>query len=399
MSTILKSRYNNYREPQKVQELGLYPFFRKIESGQDAEVMVEGKKVLMFGSNSYLGLTTHPKVKEAVIEAVKKYGSSLSGSRYMNGSSDKHAELEYRLAKFLNKEAVALYSTGFQVNIGILPTIAGKGDYIFLDRLNHASINEGAKLSTAHSVVFRHNNMESLEQKLKKTPAEAFKFIVVDGIFSMEGNIVKLPELIALAKKYNAAVMSDCAHAIGVIGDHGRGTPDHFGLTDEVDIIGGTLSKSFASLGGFCASDADTINYLKHHSKSMLFAASMTPASIASALAALDIMETDDSHRLKLWDNTHYALKVMNELGFDTGASETPIIPVFIRDNMKAYQLTRMLFDRGVFVNPVVSPGVSPEDSLLRFSIMATHTHEQIDKAAETLHSAAKEIGLFETAV
>lgn len=398
MSTILQNKYQSYQEPQKAKALNLYPFFRQIQSGQDAEVLVEGKNVLMFGSNSYLGLTTHPKVKEAAIEAIKKYGSSLSGSRYMNGTSDMHEELEHRLAKFLGKEAVALYSTGFQVNIGVIPTVTGKGDYLFLDRLNHASIFEGSKLSQAQSVVFRHNNMESLEQKLSKTPKDAFKFIVVDGIFSMEGNIVKLPKLMELAKKYNAAVMTDCAHAIGVIGDHGRGTPDHFGLTDEVDIIGGTLSKSFASLGGFCASDADTINYLKHHSRSMIFAASITPASVASALAALNIMETDDSHRLKLWDNTHYTLKVMKELGFDTGASETPIVPIFIRDEYKAYKITKLLFDRGVFVNPVVSPGVSPEDSLIRFSIMATHTHEHIDRAAETLYEAAKEVNLFETA-
>lgn len=396
MGTILQNRFKDYQEPQKVKAQNLYPFFRNIQSGQDAEVIVEGKKVLMFGSNSYLGLTVHPKIKEAGIAAIKKYGSSLSGSRYMNGTSDMHTELESRLAKFLNKEAVALYSTGFQVNIGVLPTVAGKGDYLFLDRLNHASIFEGAKLSQAQSIVYRHNNPESLEQKLKKIPLDAFKLIVVDGIFSMEGNIVKLPEIVEIAKKYNAAVMTDCAHAIGVIGDHGRGTSDHFGLTDQVDIIGGTLSKSFASLGGFVASDADTVNFLRHHSRSMIFAASITPASIASALAALDIMETDDSHRLKLWDNTHYTLKVMNDLGFDTGASETPIVPIFIRDNQKAYMLTKMLFDRGVFVNPVVSPGVSPEDSLIRFSIMATHTHEQIDRAAELLYNAAKEINFFQ---
>ncbi|MFT4833427.1 MAG: 8-amino-7-oxononanoate synthase [Marinoscillum sp.] len=398
MSTILQKKYASYQEPQKIKALNLYPFFRNIQSGQDAEVMVEGKKVLMFGSNSYLGLTTHPKIKEAAIAAIKKYGTSLSGSRYMNGTSDMHTELERRLAIFLNKPAVALYSTGFSVNIGVLPTIAGKGDYLFLDRLNHASIFEGAKLSQAQSVVFRHNNMESLEQKLSKVPFDAFKFIVVDGIFSMEGDIVKLPELMKLAKKYNAAVMTDCAHAIGVIGKNGSGTPDHFGLTDEVDIIGGTLSKSFASLGGFCAADEDTINYLKHHSRSMIFAASITPPSIASALAALDIMETDDSYRLRLWDNTHYTLKVMKELGFDTGVSESPIIPIFVRDNMKAYKLTRMLFEKGVFVNPVVSPGVSPEDSLIRFSIMSSHTHDHIDRAAEILFEAAKEVDLFQNA-
>lgn len=397
MSNILKNKYQSYQEPQKVKSQNLYPFFRNIQSEQAAEVTVEGKKVLMFGSNSYLGLTTHPKIKEAAIDAIKKYGSSLSGSRYMNGTSDMHTELEYRLAKFLKKEAVMLFSTGFQVNIGVIPTLTGKHDYIFLDRLNHASIYEGARLSAAQSVVFRHNNPESLEQKLKKAPAGAFKLIVVDGIFSMEGNIVKLPEIVALAKKYNAALMTDCAHAIGVIGDHGSGTADHFGLTDQVDVIGGTFSKSFASLGGFCASDADTINYLRHHSKSMIFAASITPASVASALAALDIMETDDSHRLRLWDNTHYALKIMKELGFDTGASETPIIPIFVRDDLKAYRLTKILFENGVFVNPVVSPGVSPEDSLIRFSIMATHTREHIDRAAEALYKAAVEVELLQT--
>lgn len=394
MSNLLRDRYKSFQAPQQAKAQNIYPFFRQVQSEQNAEVLVEGKKVLMFGSNSYLGLTTHPKVKEAGIAAIKKYGSSLSGSRYMNGTSDMHEELEARIAKFLNKEAAALYSTGFQVNIGVIPTITGKGDYLFLDRLNHASIFEGARLSPAQSVVFRHNNMPSLEQKLKKTPVDTFKFIVVDGVFSMEGDIVNLPELVSLAKKYNASVMTDCAHAIGVIGNHGRGTPDHFGLTDEVDIIGGTLSKSFAALGGFCASDKETVNYLKHHSRSMIFAASITPASVASALAALDIMESDDSHRSKLWDNTRYTLKVMKDLGFDTGLSETPIVPIFIRDDMKAYKITKMLFDNGVFVNPVVSPGVSPEDSLIRFSIMATHTHNQIDYAAEKLHEASKAVGL-----
>lgn len=395
MSSKLRNRFSTYREPQLVQAQQLYPFFREIQSEQGTEVVVNGKKALMFGSNSYLGLTTHPLVKEAARKALEKYGSSVAGSRFLNGTADMHVELEARLAKFVGKEAVAIYSTGFQANLGVIPTVTQKNDVILLDRMDHSSIYEGAKLSAAQTIVFRHNDMTSLERKLQMVEHSAdLKLIIVDGIFSMEGNIAKLPEIVALAKKYGATVMSDCAHAIGVLGDHGSGTASHFGLTDQVDIISGTFSKSLASLGGFVASDADTINFLRHHSKSLIFSAAMTPASVASALAALDIIEKDDSHRQRLWENTHYAFQRIKDLGFDTGMSETPIIPIYVRDDMKTYQLTTRLLNKGVFVNPVVSPGVSPEDSLIRFSLMATHTKDQIDLAVDKIYETAKEIGL-----
>ena len=389
---VLKDRFSNYTLPQKAKEAGYYPFFREIESEQGTEVVVGGKKALMFGSNSYLGLTTHPKIKEASLEAIRKYGTSCSGSRFLNGTCDLHIELEERLARFLKKEAVLVFSTGFQVNLGVIPTITGKDDVILMDRLDHASIYEGARLSKAQTLIFRHNDMNSLEQKLKMVADVPFKLIVVDGIFSMEGDIAKLPEIVSLAKKYGAVVMSDCAHAIGVLGDHGAGTSSHFGIENDVDIIGGTFSKSLASLGGFVAANKETINYLKHHARSLIFSASITPASAAATLAALDIIESDDSLRLTLWDNTRHAFSRLKSLGFDTGHAETPIIPIYVRDQMKTYELTTRLLKRGVFVNPVVAPAVPPQDSLIRFSLMATHTKEQIDRAIDTMYETAKEI-------
>lgn len=391
---ILKDRFSHFQEPQKAQELGFYPFFRQISSEQGTTVTVNGSEVMMFGSNSYLGLTTHPKIKAAAEDAIKKYGTSCSGSRFLNGTCDLHVELEERLARFLKKESVLVFSTGFQVNIGVIPTITGKDDTILMDRLNHASIYEGARLSKAQTVIFRHNNMESLEQKLKMVANVPFKLIIVDGIFSMEGDIAKLPDIVFLAKKYNAIVMTDCAHAIGVLGKNGSGTPSHFGLEDDVDIIGGTFSKSLASLGGFVGANKETINYLKHHSRSLIFSASITPASVAATLAALDIIESDDSLIQNLWKNTHHALTRLKSLGFDTGDAETPIIPIYIRDQRKTYDFTTELFNRGLFVNPVVAPAVAPQDSLIRFSLMATHTTEQIDKAIDIIHETAREIGV-----
>ena len=388
----LRERTNQYTEPQRVKALGYYPFFRKIESEQGTIVKVNGKDVLMFGSNSYLGLTNHPKVVEAGRVAMSKYGAGCAGSRFLNGTLDIHEELEDRLAKFLGKEAVLMYSTGFQVNLGVIPCITTRNDFIIMDEFVHASIIEGARLSLANKLKFRHNDMESLEKKLQRCPKDAFKLVVVDGIFSMEGDLARLPEIVALADKYEAVVMSDCAHAVGVIGDHGAGTPSHFGLTDKVDLIGGTFSKSLASLGGFIASDSDTINFLKHHSRSMIFSASITPPSCAAALAALDIIESDDSHRLKLWENTHYAQKSLNDLGFDTGASESPIIPIYVRDYMKTFQLTTSLLEKGVFVNPIISPAVAPEDTLIRFSLMATHSKEQIDEAIDKIYAEYKRL-------
>lgn len=394
MGDFLKKRFEQFTAANEVKAKGIYPFFRGFESEQSTVVTVAGQKLLMFGSNSYLGLTTHPKVKEASAEALRKYGTSFSGSRFLNGTADIHIELEDRLAKFLKKEAVLVYSTGFQVNVGTIPSITTKDDVILLDRLNHASIIEGARLSDAKTVVFRHNDMNSLENKLQKLGDAAMRFIIVDGVFSMEGNIANVPEIVRLAQKYNAVVMTDCAHAVGVLGDHGRGTPNHFGLDDEVDLIGGTFSKSFASLGGFIGGNKETIEYMRHHSRSLIFSASMTPASTAATMAALSIMESDDSYRLKLWENTHHALGRFKDLGFDTGSSETPIIPIYVRDNNKTYEYTMRLMQEGVFVNPVVAPAVSPQDSLIRFSLMASHSIEQIDMAIDKMVLVAKELNL-----
>ena len=392
MTQSLSDRFNKFIAPQLLQDENLYPFFRVIESEQSTEIIIEGRKVLMFGSNSYLGLTTHPKVKAASAAAIKKYGSSAAGSRFLNGTTDLHIELEYRLAKFLRKEAVLLFSTGFQVNLGVIPAITNSNDIIILDRMNHASIIEGARLSKAPSVMFKHNNMASLEQKLRLSSDADMKLIVVDGVFSMEGDLADFKGITQLAQKYNAVVMSDCAHAIGVIGKFGAGAASHFGIEGQIDIIGGTFSKSLASLGGFVASDAATISYIKHHSRALIFSASPTPASVAATLASLDIIESDDSLRLQLLENTQYAISKFKSLGFDTGNTETPIIPLYIRNDKKTYELTMLLLEKGVFVNPVVAPAVAPQDSMIRFSLMATHSIEQIDIAIDTIYECAKKL-------
>tara|TARA_B110000027_G_scaffold14208_1_gene13884 strand:- start:310 stop:1518 length:1209 start_codon:yes stop_codon:yes gene_type:complete len=392
MIKILSERFNKLLAPELLRKQDLYPFFRVIESEQSTEVVINSKKVLMFGSNSYLGLTTHPKVKMASENAIKKYGSSVAGSRFLNGTTDLHIELEHRLARFLNKEAVLLFTTGFQVNLGVIPTITRPNDIIILDRLNHASIFEGARLSRAPYVLYKHNDMVSLEQKLRLSRDAEMKLIVVDGVFSMEGDLADLKGITQLAKQYNAVVMSDCAHAIGVIGEHGAGAASHFDVEDQVDLIGGTFSKSLASIGGFIASDASTVEYIKHNSRSLIFSASPTPASVAAALASLDIIESDDSLRLQLLNNTQYAIAAFKSLGFNTGKTETPIIPLYIGDDKKTYELTNLLLSKGVFVNPVVAPAVSPENSMIRFSLMATHTREQIDKAIDTIYQCAKKL-------
>ena len=392
MIKILSERFNKLLAPELLRKQDLYPFFRVIESEQSTEVVINSKKVLMFGSNSYLGLTTHPKVKMASENAIKKYGSSVAGSRFLNGTTDLHIELEHRLARFLNKEAVLLFTTGFQVNLGVIPTITRPNDIIILDRLNHASIFEGARLSRAPYVLYKHNDMVSLEQKLRLSRDAEMKLIVVDGVFSMEGDLADLKGITQLAKQYNAVVMSDCAHAIGVIGEHGAGAASHFDVEDQVDLIGGTFSKSLASIGGFIASDASTVEYIKHNSRSLIFSASPTPAAVAAALASLDIIESDDSLRLQLLYSTQYAIAAFKSLGFNTGKTETPIIPLYIGDDKKTYELTNLLLSKGVFVNPVVAPAVSPENSMIRFSLMATHTREQIDKAIDTIYQCAKKL-------
>ena len=386
----LQVKLSKYDAPQKAMAAGIYPYFREIQSDQDTVVSIDGNKVLMFGSNSYLGLTNHPKIKEAAKKAIDKYGTGCAGSRFLNGTLDIHIELENRLAKLVKKDGALCYSTGFQVNLGVVSVLTGRRDYLLLDELDHASIIEGSRLSFSKVLKFAHNDMKSLENKLKHCVHDSIKLIVVDGIFSMEGDIIKLPEVVKLAEKYDATIMIDDAHSLGVLGKNGSGTASHFGLTDKVDLIMGTFSKSLASLGGFIASDKDTINYIKHNSRTLIFSASMTPASAASVLAALDIMESEPERIQRLWDVSNYALRSFKAAGFDTGKSESPIIPLFIRDDIKALKLTQILLGDGVFVNPVVSPAVPKEDSLIRFSLMATHTNEQVDEAVEKITKTAK---------
>ena len=392
---ILKEKLSSYDAPQKVMQAGIYPYFRAIESEQDTVVIIKGKKVLMFGSNSYLGLTNHPKVKAAAKAAIDKYGTGCAGSRFLNGTLDIHIKLEEKLAQLVNKDGALCYSTGFQVNLGVVSLLAGRNDYLLLDEFDHASIIEGSRLSFSKVLKFAHNNMDALERKLKLCINDRIKLIVVDGIFSMEGDIVKLPELVRLAEKYGASIMVDDAHSLGVIGKNGSGTASHFGLTDKVDLIMGTFSKSFASLGGFIAADKEVINFIKHNSRTLLFSASMTPASAAAVLASIEIMENEPERIKHLWDITTIALNGFKSAGFDTGRSETPIIPLFIRDDIKALQLTQNLLADGIFVNPVVSPAVPKEDSLIRYSLMATHTKEQVEISIEKITKAAKSLGIL----
>jgi 8-amino-7-oxononanoate synthase len=395
---ILQKKLSLYDAPQRAMAAGIYPYFREIQSDQDTEVLMNGRKVLMFGSNSYLGLTNHPKIKEAAKKAIDKYGTGCAGSRFLNGTLDIHIELENRLAKLVKKDGALCYSTGFQVNLGVVSALTSRKDYLVLDELDHASIIEGSRLSFSKVLKYNHNNMESLEAKLKLCEPERIKLIVVDGIFSMEGDIVNLPEIVRLAEKYSASIMVDDAHAIGVIGEKGAGTASHFGLSEHVDLVMGTFSKSLASLGGFIAGDKETINYLKHNSRTLIFSASMTPASAASVLAALDIMEQEPERIKHLWDVTHFALNAFKSAGFDTGASETPIIPLFIRNDILALEMTKRLLEEGIFVNPVVSPAVPKEDCLIRFSLMATHTKDQVQVGVEKIEKVARQMGILQHA-
>jgi len=394
MGKKLHDKIAQFKDAAIIKEKGIYPFFRPIESGQDTEVMINGKRVLMFGSNSYLGLTNHPKIKEASKKATDKYGTGCAGSRFLNGTLDIHIELEERLANYVGKEAAVLFSTGFQVNLGVLSCITGRNDYLILDEYDHASLIDGSRLSFSRVIKYAHNDMADLERKLAMLPEEAVKLIVVDGIFSMEGDIVKLPEIVELSHRYGANIMVDDAHSLGVIGHNGAGTASHFGLTDDVDLIMGTFSKSLASLGGFIAADAATIDYLKHRARALMFSASMPPASVASVIAALDIIESEPDRIEKLWANTNYAMRLLQDEGFDLGPTESPILPIYVRDNDKTFLVTKYLQDDGIFVNPVVSPAVPSDSSLLRFSLMATHTFAQIDEAIEKITKAFKEVGV-----
>ena len=392
---LLQAKLSKYQEPQKAKAAGIYPYFRAISSEQDTEVIINGKKVLMFGSNSYMGLTNHPKVKEAAIEATKKYGTGCAGSPFLNGTLDIHKQLEARLAEFVGKEDAMIYSTGFEVNLGVVSCITGREDYVILDEQDHASIIEGRRLSFSTQLKYKHNDMDSLEDQLKKCAPDKVKLIVTDGVFSMEGDVAKLPKIVELAKKYDATVMVDEAHGIGVFGKQGRGTCDHFGVTNDVDLIMGTFSKSFASLGGFIATDKEITNFLRHHSRSYIFTASITPASTAAANAALDIMLNEPERQENLWKLTNYALEGFRNMGCEIGHTETPIIPLYIRDNYKTFTVTRDLLNEGVFVNPVVSPAVAPHDTLIRFSLMATHTKEQVTVALEKIQKVFRQNGIL----
>ncbi|MDD4001734.1 MAG: aminotransferase class I/II-fold pyridoxal phosphate-dependent enzyme [Bacteroidales bacterium] len=386
----LKNRFSNYTEPQKVKELGIYPYFRTICSDQDSEVFMDGRKVLMFGSNSYLGLTNHPKIIEAGIEALKKYGSGCAGSPFLNGTLDIHIELEEKLAKFVGKEKAIVFSTGFHSNIGVIPTIVGRGDHLILDELDHASIIEGRRISYAKNYKFKHNDMNSLEEVLKKIPFEEIKLIAVDGVYSMEGDIANLPGIKKLAEKYNADIYVDEAHSLGVFGKGGKGICNHFGITDDVDLIMGTFSKSLAAIGGFIATDAETINYLRHNSRPYIFSASISPSATASVIAAIDVINQEPQRIDHLWEITNYSLMAFRSLGFEIGNTQSPIIPLYIRDTEKTFIITKELYDDGIFVNPVIPPACSADSTLIRFSLMATHTHQQIDIAIDKLTKVFK---------
>lgn len=370
---------------------GVYPYFRAITSKQGTEVEMEGHKVLMFGSNAYTGLTGDQRIIDAAKDALDKYGSGCAGSRFLNGTLDLHIQLEKELAEFEGKDDCLCLSTGFSVNAGVIPAVVGRGDYIICDDRDHASIVDGRRLSFAKQLHYKHNDMEDLENLLKTLPYEAVKLIVVDGVFSMEGDLCKLPEIVELKHKYNCSVMVDEAHGLGVFGKEGRGVCDYFGLTDEVDLIMGTFSKSLASIGGFIASDSDTINFLRHTCRTYIFSASNTPAATAAALEALHILKQEPERIEALWKVTNYALRRFREEGFEIGDTESPIIPLYVHDVDKTFLVTKLAFDAGVFINPVIPPACAPQDTLVRFALMATHTEEQVQRGVQALAKIFRE--------
>lgn len=391
----LQERYKNYREPQKFIEANIYPYFRAIESHQDTEVKMDGHDVLMFGSNAYTGLTYDQRIIDAAKAALDKYGSGCAGSRFLNGTLDIHVQLEKEIAEFIGKDETLCFSTGFSVNAGVIAMVVGRNDYIICDDRDHASIVDGRRLSFAKQLHYKHNDMEDLENILKGLPYEAVKLIVVDGVFSMEGDLCDLPKIVELKHKYNCSVMVDEAHGIGVFGRQGRGVCDHFGLTDEVDLIMGTFSKSLASIGGFIAADSDTINFLRHTCRTYIFSASNTPAATAAALEALHIIQSEPERIERLWKVTDYALKRFREEGFEIGDTESPIIPLYVRDIDKTFLITAIAYDRGVFINPVVPPACAPQDTLVRYALMATHTEEQVERSVKILKQIFVEQGII----
>jgi 8-amino-7-oxononanoate synthase len=391
----LFEKCKKFTEARKVIAAGYYPYFIPISSEQDTKVTVRGKEMIMIGSNNYLGLTSHPQVKQAAIDAIKIYGSGCTGSRFLNGTLDIHEELERKLAQFMQKEAALVFSTGFQTNLGTISALVNKGDYIIMDRSDHASIVDGCRLSFGKVLKFRHSNMSDLKRVLSSLPKNSGKLIIVDGVFSMEGDIAKLPEIVDLAKKYHARVMVDDAHSIGVLGENGRGTAEHFNLEDEVDIIMGTFSKSFASIGGFIAGDEQVIHYVKHFSRALIFSASPPPSAVATVSKALDIIIAEPQRRKRLWQITHRMHRGFRELGFDIGDTETPIIPIMVGENLKTFKFWKMLFDQGLFANTAIAPAVPPGTARIRTSYTATHTDAQMDRVLEVFEKVGKKMGVI----
>lgn len=391
----LFEKCRNYTAAREVMAAGFYPYFRVVESEQDPEVIVAGKRMIMLGSNNYLGLTSHPRVKEAAIEAVRKYGSGCAGSRFLNGTLDIHVRLEEKLARFFRKQAALTFSTGYQTNLGIISSLCGKDDVLVIDKLDHASIIDACRLSFAEVKKFRHNDMESLDGVLRENGNRG-KLVVVDGVYSMEGDIAPLPDIVKVCKKHGARLMVDDAHGVGVLGRTGRGTAEHFGVEQDVDVIMGTYSKSLASIGGFVAADEDVIHYIKHTSRPLIFSASPPPASVASVIAALDIIDTEPERRERLWRNTNRMMAACKQLGYDTGVSQTPIIPLLMGEMERAFMMWKTLDAEGLFVNPVVPPATPQGRCLIRTSYMATHTDEMLDQVLVILEKAGKRLGIIQ---
>ncbi len=389
----LLDKVRNFTTARDLQKAGLYPYFRIIESAQENLVRIDGRDVIMLGSNNYLGLTNHPKVKEAARKAIEKYGTGCAGSRFLNGTLDIHVELEEKLAAMVRKEAAVVFSTGFMVNQGAIFSLVGRNDSVVIDRVDHASIVDGCRLAFGTTRKYLHNDMVALDKTLAACEDNG-RLIVVDGVFSMHGDIADLPGIVKVAEKYGAVVMVDDAHGIGVLGEHGRGTVDHFHLTDKIHLIMGTFSKSLASVGGFIASDKDTIHYIKHIARALIFSASMPPASVASVSAAVDVLLEEDWRREALWRNTRIMRERLQDAGFDTGPSETPIIPAVIGEDAVAFMMCRRLFEEGVFVNSVVSPAVEKGNALIRLSLMATHTEDQVHQAMDKMVKVGRELGV-----
>ena len=391
----LFDKCRNFTRAREVQAAGLYPYFKPISRSEDTVVVIEGKERVMMGSNNYLGLTHHPEVLGAARSALERYGSGCTGSRFLNGTLDLHEQLESELAEFFGKESCLVFSTGYQANLGVISGLVGRGDMVFLDKLDHASIVDGAKMSHGETVRFNHGDLAGLDRKLQRVPEGTGTMVIVDGVYSMEGDVADLPNLLKVTQKYGAALAVDDAHSVGVLGPKGDGTAAHFGVVDEIDLIVGTFSKSLASIGGFAAGTENVIHYLKHHSRPLIFTAALPPSNTAGVLAALHVMQREPERRDQLWTNTRRLQEGLRALGFDIGPTETPIVPVLIGPLEKTFVFWRKLFDAGVFTNPVVPPAVPPSQCRLRTSLMATHTSEQIDRAIETFARLGKELGVI----